>query len=250
MAQPVFSQPLVERHETRAMVLMYHSIDLGLTDRSVWPWHLEAQIRRMRKERTEIIPMSRFMDFLEGKIRLPRHVAVITIDDGERLFFKHGYPIFLQHRVPFTLGIITDAVERSDRSGSLSWDELREMMATGLCEIANHSHLHLGMRKMKSRELDREILHSRDLIAKHLGVGPLVFFYPLGSFNPLAIKHLKKAGYRGAFTVVGNTVTAGVARYAIPRYQVNHRTAVQALTIWLNYNRWPAASPAPSAGGQ
>ena len=43
-----------------------------------------------------------------------RRVAAVTIDDGYRDFFEHGFPIFKKKGLPATIFVVTDLVGTSD----------------------------------------------------------------------------------------------------------------------------------------
>lgn len=235
---PSFAQPLVERHETRAIVLMYHSIDHGQTLRTVWPWDFEAQIARLVDNGTEIVRMSQLIAFLEGRIeRLPRRVAVLTIDDGEVLFHKYAWPILKRRRVPFALGIITKPTEVAAHARALSWTHLREMLDSGLCEIASHSHMHDALTALKPEEVDRELVLSRQLIEQHLGVVPEAFIYPIGATNADIMQRVRGAGYQAAFGAVGSVIDASAPLYNLPRFKVQQNTSLDAMKVFFDVRR-------------
>lgn len=233
--QPTFTEPLVPREETRAVVLLYHNIDLGMTPRSVWPWNFEAQLLELRKTGVEIIAMGQLVAFLEGRIQqLPAKVAVITIDDGEQSVYRFAFPILKKHRVPFALGIITRPVEFAEAVRAVSWDELREMLDSGLCEVAAHGHEHLSMPHLTEERLLFELTHSRELIEQRLNVRPDVFIYPLGASSTRVEEATQGVGYRAAFTASGSSVDHGVPIYAIPRFKVVRTTVLKAFTIFFS----------------
>lgn len=225
------AEPLVPRERTRAIVLMFHSIDKSDSVRTVWPWDFEAHIQRLRDHHIEIIHLSQLVGFLYGDIeRLPARVAVITIDDGEVLFHKYAWPILKRQKAPFTLGIITRPTELAEHAHALSWDHLTEMLGSGLCEIASHGHMHLSSTALKDDELDFELNHSRALIGAHTGFVPQAFIYPLGAFDERVVERVRNARYRAAFTAVGHPVGADASPYRIPRFKMQRGTAYNAVT--------------------
>lgn len=228
---PAFREPLVAREQTRAIVLMYHSIDLSQALRTVWPWDFEEHIKRLRDNHIEIIALSQLVGFLYGSVpRLPARVAVITIDDGEVLFYKYAWPILQRHAAPFALGIITKPTEFAAHAHALSWAHLNEMLASGLCEIASHGHTHAALTGLKDDEMDFELNHSRDLITAHTGVVPEAFIYPLGAFNERVVSRVENARYRAAFTAVGFPVGAASSPFRINRFKMQRTTSYTALT--------------------
>ncbi len=234
-----FVEPLVPREQTRAIVLMYHSIDVSMALRTVWPWDFEQHIKRLRENHTEIIALSQLVDFLHGDIQqLPRRVAVLTIDDGEVLFHKYAWPILQRHAAPFALGIITRPTEMAEHARALNWAQLREMLASGLCEIASHGHRHLALTRLHGAALDLELHHSRELIRAHTGFVPQAFIYPLGAHDSRVVKSVRSARYRAAFTATGYPVDASSSPYRIHRFQMQRTTSYAALTRF--FERVPA----------
>jgi peptidoglycan/xylan/chitin deacetylase (PgdA/CDA1 family) len=234
-AQPLpLAEPLAPRADTRAIVLMYHGIDMRRAGRSVRPWELEEHIRRLRANHVEIIALSRLIDFLEGAVvELPRRVAVLTIDDGEVLFHKYAWPILREHAVPFALGIITEPTELAEHAKALSWAQLGEMVASGLCEIASHGHTHTALTALDAQEAGMELDLSRRLIEAHTGFVPQAFIYPLGAFDEDVEARVAEAGYRAAFTAVGQPLGAGAPRFRLARFNMERNTPYESLTLYF-----------------
>lgn len=232
---PPFEQPLVPREETRGMVLMYHTIHPRIVaERSVYPWRLELHVKQLRAQGTEIIAMSQLVAFLDGSLpRLPAKVAVLTIDDAEGNGYDLAFPIFRRHRAPFALGLITRIMDSP--YGALSWAEVREMVDTGLCEVASHGHDHRGLALLPESMRQHELNHSRSLIEQHLGLRPEIYFYPLGSVNTAAEASTQAAGYRAAFAAMGDTIDHTTPLYRIPRFRVLNTTSTEAFRVFL---RW------------
>ncbi len=227
------SAQVVPRADTRALVLLYHNIDYSQGPAGVRPWNFEAQILKVRKMGAEIIPLSQLVSFLEGKIQLPKRVAVITIDDGARSFYRYAYPILVKHRVPFTLSIITKVAEQSRYTAGLSWAQLKTMLASGLCEIASHGHTHRSLGNLRDRAIRFELDYSRILLEQYTGVRPLVFAYPTGSTNSRVQSHTRAAGYRAALGVRGYTIDMHTSPFRIPRFEMRNLTSLAAMPSYL-----------------
>ncbi len=59
---------------------------------------------------------------------------------------------------------------------ALTWDQLREMVDSGLCTIGNHTHTHVRPEELTAAELDR----CTELVEQELGVVPRHFAYTWG----------------------------------------------------------------------
>ena len=224
--KPKFRLPVAARDVTRVRVLMYHTFGWVKPRPGVQAHQLRDQLDWMREHDVEIVRMAELVRFLEGDLDLPARVAVITIDDGERNGYTRAFPIFKEYGVPFTLGIATRAVLKWQSTGALQWHQLKEMVDSGLCEIASHSHTHRRMTVLPDRIVLDELERPRTLIEEHTGFRPEVFFYPLGAHDARVRGLTRDAGYRAGFAASGAPVKASTRRYRIPRYDITGRTSL------------------------
>ncbi len=218
---------LVAREETDARVLLYHSFGWFSVQRpAVSPTAFKSQLDFLAENEIEVVPLGALLDFLEGKRRLPKRIAVITIDDGERNGYTTAFPILKERGLPFTVAIATEAVVNHDSRGTMTWAELKELVASGLATVANHSHTHRNLTRLGPRHLELELVHSRELIERHVGVRPEAFIYPLGAHNRRVQRAVEAAGYRAGFAAVGAKVHTTTNRFAIPRWAVEKSTGL------------------------
>jgi peptidoglycan/xylan/chitin deacetylase (PgdA/CDA1 family) len=229
------NEPLVPHDETRAIVLMYHAIDHGHEERGITPKTLDAQLRYLEEQHIAFVPMHELVRWLDHERELPKYVAVLTIDDGELTFYSNAYSVFRDHHAPFVLGLPTAAIEQSkERKVTMSWDQIREIMGSGLCEIASHGHTHAALGKLPIDRVRYEAETPRDLIEKNLGFKPETFFFPMGSANAEARAEIERAGYAAAFGAVGDRITDSTSRFMIPRFGVTRDTTPFIMTRFLH----------------
>lgn len=214
---------------------MYHSIGWFPPRPGVNPRKLRDQLSWLRDNDVEIIRLSQLLDFLDGESQLPERVAVITIDDGELNGYSVAYPIFQELDVPFALGIASEAIEKWQSRGTMQWHQLREMVESGLCEVASHSHTHRNLRTLSNGQLSKELELSRDLIEEHTGFRPQAFFYPLGAHNPRVRQLTKEAGYRAGFIAWGAPVKAESGRFRLNRYAVEKGTGLYTFARYFSH---------------
>ena len=109
------------------------------------------------------------------------------------------------------------------RDLSLSWEQLREMINSGLCTIGCHSMTHPGLTRIAGEEVYRELAESKRLIEEKLSVMVRHFSYP-HSMESAAIQDiLQKTGYESATLGYGGTIRKGDNLY-----RLNRRYIVQA----------------------
>ena len=78
-----------------------------------------------------------------GRAGFPSKAVVLTFDDGWRSLWSVGFPLLKKYGVKAVVFIVPGRLRQSD-SGSplLSWEEVREMDASGLVDFQSHSLTH------------------------------------------------------------------------------------------------------------
>jgi peptidoglycan/xylan/chitin deacetylase (PgdA/CDA1 family) len=226
-----FREPLVARADTHAVVLLYHLFGAMMTtSQSVSPESFEAQLDWLAAHHVEIITAAELASFLDGAIALPARVAVLTLDDGHISTFERAYPILKKHGVRFTMALNTEAIE-GHRPEAVTWDNVNEMRASGLCEIASHSHIHGHMERLTEASNRREVTLSREIIEQRTGVRAETFVFPFGGHDQRVMGLVKEAGYRAAFAVGTGRVRLDSPRWALPRKGVLRSTTLSDLAV-------------------
>lgn len=222
-----FRLPTVPRDQTRARVLLYHRIGWGKLPRpGVTPKDFAEQLDWLVDNEVEVVRTSELVAFLDGELELPAKVAVIQIDDGERNGFTRAFPALRERNMPFTLAIVSKTVQEWRSHGTLQWSEIREMVDSGLVEIASHSHTHPMLTRLSTARAKRELLLCRELIERHVGVRPTTFVYPYGAHSDRVRRLTEQVGYAAGFAASGAPVVADTDHFRIPRYSVEADTSI------------------------
>lgn len=230
-----FSQPLANPEDTRALVLMYHAFDRGSADLTVDGWQFDRQLTWLRNNQIEIVSTSEVVRFLRGEQKLPARVAVVTIDDGDKSVYGVAWPILKRHAALFTLALPTKLMNENKKHRMLTWDQVREMVDSGLCEVASHGHEHKSIIHFSNDSAARELQTSRDILEKETGQRPIAFFYPLGAFDDRTAAIVEKVGYHAAFKATGAPVGLDCCNlFAIPRVGIVHRDTTWTLGFYYS----------------
>ena len=230
-SQRVFREPLVARADTHAVVLLYHLFGATMTSaQSLSPDAFDAQLGWLAAHHVEIISAAELASFLDGALALPARVAVITLDDGHVSTFARAYPILKKRDVRFTLALNTEAIE-GHRPEAVTWDNVNEMLASGLCELASHSHIHGHMERLTEASNRREVTLSRVIIEQRTGVRAETFVFPFGGHDQRVMSLVKEAGYRAAFAVGTGRVRLDSPRWELPRKGVLRSTTLSDLAV-------------------
>ena len=165
-----------------ASLLIYHRVGGGSVDeRDVETANLERQLDWLRGY--DVVSIGEAANRLGRGDESPS--VVLTFDDGFADVYANAWPLLRAQAVPFTIYLATAYVNATMHwEGStakatgpaLTWDEIEEMVDSGLCTIGNHTHTHARPEALSVSELDR----CSDEIEKHIGYRPRHFAYTWG----------------------------------------------------------------------
>lgn len=111
---------------------------------------------------------------------------LVTIDDGYRDTRTTAFPILREWEIPFVLYLATASIETGEPLGPavgaepLTWDEIGQMLDSGLVTVGAHTHSHLDLRGASAHQVEDEIAASDDLLDRRLGLVARHFAYPWG----------------------------------------------------------------------
>lgn len=91
-----------------------------------------------------------------------------------------------------------------NHSGPMSWDQLREMAASGM-EIGSHSCSHAVLANESRSRIESELAQSRLRIEAEIGAPCHSLAYPVGggaAINPMVVEEARHAGYRFACSYI------------------------------------------------
>ena len=173
---------LLRRPQPGLVVLCYHRVGRRTTSRVDLPSELfEEQMARLAAG-PGVVDLDGALTVLTGPAPSEPGAVVITFDDGTADFVEEALPILVRHRVPATLYVATDFVERGrpfPGSGTaLSWSALADAVSTGLVTVGSHTDTHALMDRLPEAAVDGELDRSISLIGERLGVEARHFAYP------------------------------------------------------------------------
>ena len=187
-------------------ILAYHKFGDTPSPMTVTREMFLAQMQYLAEHDYRVVRLRDLPDFLAGRKALPQRAVIITFDDGHQSIYRVAFPVLKRFGFPATLFIYTDYIE----NGGLKWDQLGEMIDSGLFELQPHSktHANLAVRwddesdKRYAERLDQETRLSGQKLREHL-VDPLyAFAYPYGDANDQVIDVLRGEGYALGLTVM------------------------------------------------
>ena len=100
---------------------------------------------------------------------------------------------------------------------SLSWEQLQEMIDSGLCTVGCHSMTHPGLTRIPDEQVFRELLEGRQIIESKLSVKVKHFSYPHSMENARIQEILKETGFESATLGFGGSIRKGDNPYRLNR---------------------------------
>jgi peptidoglycan/xylan/chitin deacetylase (PgdA/CDA1 family) len=165
--------------------LIYHRVGGGSADeRDLLPGAFGEQLEAVA---AAVEPIDVAVDRLEAGDETP--TVVLTFDDGFADVHRNAWPLLRERQVPFVVYLASAYVggqmqwegsTAKESAPGLTWDQLGEMVASGLCTVGNHTHSHARPTALTADELDR----CNEEVQRHVGVTPRHFAYPWGIAVP------------------------------------------------------------------
>lgn len=155
--------------------LMYHKIKDQVENTeddqsmSVSTANFEAQLKALLEAGYTPINFKQLKDYLEGKAGLPKKPILITADDGYLCNYTKAYPILKKYNAQATFFVTSLYVGMTNENEHFSWEQAKEMEASGLIDIQSHTHGHTLMNELDKTDVSYEIQKSFGDIEKYLG---------------------------------------------------------------------------------
>lgn len=185
-----------------ATLLIYHRVGGGTTNELDLPTEqFETHLRVLADH--DVVSLDAALDRLDVGDASPS--VVLTFDDGFADVYQNAWPLLRERSLPFTVYLATAYLGRTmkwegstakgEAGQGLAWEQVEEMVASGLCTIGNHTHSHVRPEVLTVDELDQCTV----AIEERLGVTPRHFTYPWGIAVPALDAELRSR-FRSAST--------------------------------------------------
>jgi peptidoglycan/xylan/chitin deacetylase (PgdA/CDA1 family) len=172
-------------------ILTYHSVDETGSVISIDQQSFRRHVSWLAAGHVRVVP-------LEDIASVPADDAAvaITFDDGLASFGTVAAPLLLERGLPVTLFVVTDAVGSSNVwrgrqdagipvQSLLDWEQLGALQEAGV-RLGAHTCTHPHVTALGGDALEREIVGSKQRLARELGVDAPTFAYPYGAVSPAA----------------------------------------------------------------
>lgn len=209
-------------------ILAYHVLNPTIpSSMTITPDKFESQIKWLKDNGYTVIPLKQLVSYLQGNnVTLPEKPVVITADDGWKSDYTYMYPIARKYNVPITLFIYPQTISKG--KNALTWDQLKELMQTGLFDVQSHTLSHPNFKQAKkhmSQEayekfVNKELVDSKKVLEDQLGTKIDLIAWPFGIYDDYLEQQAAKAGYAMAFTIDYRSASKIYRPTAQPRYMI------------------------------
>jgi peptidoglycan/xylan/chitin deacetylase (PgdA/CDA1 family) len=207
-------------------ILVYHRFGPQVTDSmTVTDSVFEAQLKYLQINGYRFVFLRDLMDqFLNRGDPPNSRMVAITADDGHISIYTNALPLLKKYRVPMTLFIYPSAI--SNASYAMTWDQLRQLKATGLFDFESHTYWHPNFKKDQRRlkpaeyqkSVEIQLKKSKEVLEKHLNQKVDMLAWPFGIYDPWLESKAAEAGYMAAFSIDRHHATPSEKRMTLPRY--------------------------------
>lgn len=259
-----------DQNSNEFTVLSYHEIaevskTLDLTY-AVTPSNFEQQINWLVDNGYHFISIDDILKHRKSGIPLPNKAVLITFDDGYQSMYTNAYPILKKYKIPSVVALVGSWLLENDkvnfgghiinRSEFLSQAAIKEMVSSGLVEIASHSYgLHKGIQgnpqgnmqpairtrqwfsdtKKYENEKDyiqrvtNDLSQNNTFLKEYTGQAPRVMVWPYGHYNIEVRKIAEQLGMNIGLTLDDGSNTIATPLWGLRRILVEHTMTLKDL---------------------
>lgn len=209
-------------------ILCYHNLNpTKKGSMNLTPQRFEEQMIWLKEHGYTIVPLQDVVAYLQGKRdSLPQKPVVITADDGWQSVYDYMFPIAKKHQFPITLFIYPETI--SHGKNAMTWEELKELQATGLFDVQSHTYWHPNFKQEKKRLsveaydkfVKRQLIESKRVLEDKMAKKITLLAWPFGVYNTYLEQQAAAAGYEMAFTIDYKRANRSFAPMAMPRFMI------------------------------
>jgi len=212
------------------LILCYHDVaeKPGNNVYTVTPTVLKSHFDYLKENGYTPISLEKYIAASKGEEKLPDKPVMLTFDDGYQSFYTKIFPILKEYNYPGMMAIVTSWLDYApaDLGPLLTWQQMREMEASGLVTIASHSHAGhrftninpqgdrgplLGNLQYRGGKYESvtdyrqrvasDLKTTKTVLERELGHPVRALVWPYGAYSQLAIDEAFAAGFEACFAL-------------------------------------------------
>jgi peptidoglycan/xylan/chitin deacetylase (PgdA/CDA1 family) len=205
------------------MVLAYHTVSRDGLEVDVTPEKFSAQLSFLSRH-YQFVNLDSITAHITGQKKLHQPSVALTFDDGYQDIMRYAQPLMTKLRIPAAIFILGSPqnVNRRELDNSkplLTSAQVLSLLHQGWT-IGCHTSTHANLTDSRI-DLVKEIFSAKKNLENLTQVKINHFAYPKGLFTNSAIRLVKQAGFKDAFTTHPGSVTANSDLFLIPRTEID-----------------------------
>ena len=175
-------------------------------------------LKEINKQGVEFITFEKFEKIITGNI--DKNYLLLTIDDAFESFYLNAWPVLKEKKIPFILFVSTREV---GKYGYMTWENIKEVSASNLVTIGNHSHTHEYLIDWKDEKIKNDLTTSIKIFKNKLGYSPQIFSYPFGEYSTNLKKIVSDLNFKFAFGQHSGVIDPTKDFLELPRFPINEK---------------------------
>jgi peptidoglycan/xylan/chitin deacetylase (PgdA/CDA1 family) len=217
-------------------ILTYHSVDETGSVISIDERSFRRHVEWLAASRIPVVPLDHLVH-----VAAADDAIAITFDDGLANFGEIAAPLLLEHGLPVTLFVVSEAVGATNvwpGGGDagipvmrlLDWNELGRLAEAGVT-LGAHTRTHPRLETLDANAVEGEIVDSKARLRAELGIDATTFAYPYGSICPAARDVVARSFHCGVTTRL-SVLTASDDVALLPRLDSYYLRSPGTLESW------------------
>ena len=180
--------------------------------------NFEKQLKIIENNKIKFINPKNFETALKENKK--ERKILLTIDDAFLSFYENAWPILKEKKIPFILFVNTREVGSFNY---MNWEQIKNVQKENFVEIGNHSHSHEYLVGENEAIIRKDILRSKEIFQKKLGINSIFFSYPFGEYSLIFKNIIQTLGFKYAFGQHSGVIDETKDLYELPRFPINEK---------------------------
>lgn len=256
LVQSTFAAALLTKAPEKIPILMYHHIS---ADKTKWgpfvipPAKFKEEICYIKALGYNTISFKDYLDYKNGKAKLPNHPIIITFDDGYYSNYQFAFPLLKKYRMKATIFAIGWSIGRKLNKDNVTpiyqhftFEQAKEMQDSGLISIQYHTfdmHNEGGVKQLPDEKMEdyecrlrKDMRVFKAIISNKLKTDTYVFAYPFGISTLTSEKIAKEEGFKFTLTTAEGVSDFSTGTYLLKRINMsNNISSVNLMKKILKY---------------
>jgi peptidoglycan/xylan/chitin deacetylase (PgdA/CDA1 family) len=238
-------------------ILLYHRFGPTVADSmTITTPVFESHLKYLKEHGYTVIPLRQLVDFYLGKGPVPPPKSVVIVaDDAHKSVYTDMLPLVKQYRVPVTLFTYPSAI--SNASYAMTWEQLREVKATGFFDIQSHTYWHPNFKKEKKsltpaeyeKLVKTQLVKAKSKLEKEVGGTIDLLAWPFGIYDEDLLQRAAAAGYMATFTIEARPAGPADSVMKLPRFLLTDSARGNTFARIVGAKARPAVVKEPAGAG-